>query len=38
MQRVNFGILDSLTLPTSPLLNEDGVQYFDSRNISDDEV
>jgi hypothetical protein len=38
MQRVNLGSTESLNLPMPPLLNEDGVQYFDSRNITDDDV
>lgn len=35
---MNFNSSESLNLPMPPLLNEDGVQYFDSRNITDDDV
>lgn len=30
--------LASHDIPLEPLLTEDGVQYFDSRNVADDEV
>jgi len=35
MHRMPLGLSD---LPMQPLLTEDGVNYFDSRNVTDDEL
>jgi hypothetical protein len=35
MHRMPLGLSE---LPMQPLLTEDGVNYFDSRNVTDDEL